>query len=188
MKKVISILIVMLFFLGLAIYSSLKSGATTVAIDESWTMSSTVIENIEVYGSEQPFELEIIETSQSETTITVEGQVSQSTEDLLKKVEKTGNSFYLPLGQKGFKLVTVADGKDELKMTIELAKGASFKQIYIDTWNGTVDVTVPKTYDGTYDVILNSGAELTQVPDTSNTMDSIIKIDAYTDVSIKKGQ
>ncbi len=64
---------------------------------------------------------------------------------------------------------------------------ATFKEIYVDTWNGTVDITLPRSYDGGFDVKLNSGAKLLEVPEEGANKESILKIDAYADVSIRKG-
>ncbi|HEM4177577.1 TPA: hypothetical protein U1W74_002011 [Streptococcus suis] len=187
MKKIIPFFILIITFLGVAIYLSLESDKTDVEIAKSWTVTGKEINTIEIYGSEQPFELEIVETDQEVTTISLTGKISEVAMSTLEKADISENDAYIPLGKKGFKLVTVASGKSSLKAKIELAKGATFKEIYVDTWNGTVDITLPRSYDGGFDVKLNSGAKLLEVPEEGANKESILKIDAYADVSIRKG-
>lgn len=52
MKKIIPFFILIITFLGVAIYLSLESDKTDVEIAKSWTVTSKEINTIEIYGSE----------------------------------------------------------------------------------------------------------------------------------------
>lgn len=184
MKKVLPFIIIFFVLIVAVICLSLYNAQTTVEIVKNWSMKA--VEKIEIYGSEQPLTLKIEKTKNKETSVILSGKVSKSAAELLEQAKIDDANLYVPLSKRGFKLTLSSLGKSELTITVKLAENASFKEIFVDTLAGNVNVIVPKSFDGKYDVVLNSGAKLLEVPDTNKTMDSVIKIDAYSDVRITK--
>lgn len=188
MKKLVSILLVLLLVLGVGIFATLKKGETKIAIKDSWTLSSQVIKNIEFYGSKQPIEVHIKRGKEDKTTVEIEGKASEETAQLFsKKAKITKDSLYIPFSNHGFNLVLSSEGKDKLQVFITLGKDTSFDKVFIDTLVGDVFVTVPRDFDGTYTLHTNHSGEIVAVPDTHETMKSIVEVDGYSKIYVEKG-
>ncbi len=113
--------------------------------------------------------------------------MSPSSDESLKDTEVTATSLYVPISKHGFRLLTVPQGKDELLVTIEVGDGGYPEDVFIDSISGAIDVTVPESFDGDYQVDLHNGAQLLEVPSTRHRSPRKIRIDAYSDVRIKTG-
>lgn len=189
MKKIAFIFISLLLLLGFGIFSTLKKGETKTEIKESWTLSSQAIKNIEFYGSKQPIEVHIKRGTVDKTTVAVEGNVSEEAAQFLsKKVKVTKDSLYIPFSNHGFTLALSSEGKDKLQVDITLGRDTSFDKVFIDTLVGDVFVTVPQDFDGTYTLHTNQTGEIVTVPDTQETMKSIVEVDGYSKIYVKKGE
>lgn len=188
MKKIMPIIVIFIGFIALAFYVSYTNAKTNIAIDQTWVLEDSSHQKIELYGTEQPVKVKIIETTNDKTNVTVSGNISKTSFESIKDARLTKSSLYVPLSKHGFRLYTSAAGKTALTFTIALGKSASFEEIFIDTIVGTIEVTVPPTFNGTYDVKVSNGAKLKSIPDTQKTSESTIKIDAYSDVRITKGE
>lgn len=186
MKKIIPLIILFVGFFAVAIWLTLNNAKTTLKVSKDWQIENRTIKKIALDGSEQPLKIIVKRTEEEGTQVHLEGKVSKSSRDLINESKQSHNSLTIPISKKGFKLATSASGKDTLTLEIDLGKNANFKELLIDTWVGEINVEVPSEFDGTYNVKLNNGAELLDVPDTKKTMDSTITIDAYSDVKIVK--
>lgn len=189
MKKIVSIFVALLLLLGFGIFSAFKKGETKTEIKESWTLSSQVIKTLEFYGSKQPIEVHIKKGRGDKTTVEIAGKVSEETAQLFsKKAKVTEDSLYVPFSNHGFNLALSSEGKDKLEVLITLGKGASFDKVFIDTLVGDVFVTVPQDFDGTYTLHTNQSGEIMTVPDTKETMRSIVEVDGYSKIYVEKGE
>ena len=187
MKKIIPILVLLLGFLGLAIYISYDQSKTDQTFQKTWTLENPEHQKIEIYGTEQPIELQIFQTTNKNTTVSITGKLSKSSVESIKDSELTDNMLYVPISKHGFRLLTTSAGKDHLTITVELGNQVLLDKIFLDSVSGEINVKVPQSFEGHYDITLNNGAHLKEVPHTNQTSQSIVKIDAYSDVRIVKG-
>lgn len=187
MKKVGFVLLLFLFLIISAVCFSLFKKDEIVWVGEQWTLSDSRIKNIEVYGSQQPIKLILKRSTDNQTRIQMEGEISKSEFSVLKDEQKTASdSVYLPLSKHGFHLTLSDKGKSELKLTITLSKNSSVEKIYLDTLIGNVETVVPKDFDGVYKIHQNHTTRILSLPDSGETERRIIEIDAYGDVNVHK--
>ncbi len=186
MKKIILPIVLLIVMIMVAVVTSFNNGKTNLKLSKSWILKDKNIKSIVLYGTEQPLKVALHETDQEVTTILAEGIVSKETLKSLKKAKVSDSEVYIPFTKKGFKWSTSTEGKDVLNVTINLRKDAIAKEIFIDPWNGNVNVLVLKTFNGSYDIKLNQDSKLLHIPQTDESDDSTIKVDAYGDVTIEK--
>ena len=185
MKKIGIVIGLLLLFVVAGILLTLKRGETTISIKQSWTLSSKSIKTIEFYGSKQAIDVKVVKSDSDETTVQIEGNVSEeSANNISKNVKISSDSLYLPFSQHGFNLALSSEGKDKLYVTISLGKNTTFEKIFIDTLVGDVS----KDFDGIYTLHTNNTGEILRVPTTNQTLNSIIEVDGYSKISVEKGE
>lgn len=187
MKKLMPLLILFFVLLCLAFYVTYDNARTDNAYKQSWELDSKY-PKIEIYGTEQPVNLEIVNTDNTKTKLTISGNISKTAIKSIQSTKLSDSHLYVPLSKHGFRLYTASFGKDTLTVKVELAKDIKKYDVFLDTIVGEINVTVPKSFDGKYNVMLSSGAEIKEIPETNEKSDSTIKIDAYSDVTIRKGE
>ena len=175
MKKIGIAIGLLLLFVVAGILLTLKRGETTISVKQSWTLSSKSIKTLEFYGSKQAIDVKVLKSESDETSVQIEGKVSEeSANNISKNVKMSSDSLYLPFSQHGFNLALSSEGKDKLYVTISLGKNVS--------------ITVPKDFDGIYTLHTNNTGEILRVPTTNQTSNSIIEVDGYSKISVEKGE
>ncbi len=182
MKKILPFIVFFLVIVAFAFYMTYSNAKTDFDFTQTWELQENAKQKVEIYGTEQNVELSI------QTKVTVSGKISKTSVNTIKDTKSNEEGLYIPISKHGFRLYTSQFGKDTLKITVELAKNPDPYEVFLDTVSGEVKVNVPQTFDGKYDIMLNNGAKLTEKPETKETSASVIKVDAYTDVTIVKGK
>ena len=189
MKKIGIVIGLLLLIVVAGILLTLKRGETTVSVKQSWTLSSKSMKTVEFYGSKQASDLKVVKSDSDETTVQIEGKVSEeSVNNISKNVKISSDSLYIPFSQHGFNLALSSQGKDKLDVTISLGKNTTFEKIFIDTLVGDVSIRVPADFDGIYTLHINNTGEILRVPTTNQTSNSIIEVDGYSKISVEKGE
>ena len=179
MKKIGIVIGLLLLFVVAGILLTLKRGETTISVKQSWALSSKSIKTLEFYGSKQAIDVKVIKSESDETSVQIEGKVSEeSVNNITKNVKMSSDSLYIPFSQHGFNLALSSQGKDKLYVTISLGKNATFD----------VSITVPKDFDGIYTLHTNNTGEVLRVPTTNQTSNSVIEVDGYSKISVEKGE
>lgn len=186
MKKIIPLILLFLGAVGVAIFVSVNNAKTDENIKKEWIIKNPKIEQIKLDGNQQPLKIKILETENEETKVSLSGKVANSTINALEKAELSNSKLFIPFSEKGFKLAVYSDGKDTLDVTIELGKNANVEELLVDVLSGKIDMVVPKTFEGKYDVKVNGGAKLLNVPETKGTTNSVVKIITFDDVNITR--
>ena len=188
MKKIGIAIGLLLLFVVAGILLTLKRGETTISVKQSWTLSSKSIKTLEFYGSKQAIDVKVVKSESDETSVQIEGKVSEeSANNISKNVKMSSDSLYIPFSQHGFNLALSSQGKDKLYVTISLGKNATFEKIFVDTLVGDVSITVPEDFDGIYTLHTNNTGEVLRVPTTNQTSNSVIEVDGYSKISVEKG-
>ena len=188
MKKIGIIIGLLLLFVVAGILLTLKRGETTISVKQSWALSSKSIKTLEFYGSKQAIDVKVVKSESDETSVQIEGKVSEeSVNNITKNVKMSSDSLYIPFSQHGFNLALSSQGKDKLYVTISLGKNATFEKIFVDTLVGDVSITVPKDFDGIYTLHTNNTGEVLKVT-TNQTSNSVIEVDGYSKISVEKGE
>ena len=187
MKKFVIIIGLLILIIITSVFMTLNKGETNSDVDFNWHLESRNINNIELYGSQQPLKVHISYSDKDYTEVRLYGKMSLESKDILKRgLNKKDNEIYLPLSKHGFKLMLNASGKSELKLDISLGRDVVFKKISIDTLVGDVTVVVPKTFEGLYNIHNNHEAKIIHVPKTQKTQNSVIEIDGYNEIRVDK--
>lgn len=178
------LIIVVVFWVG---YITIKSDQTTKNIDKEWTISSDVLNSIQLLGAEQDVNVTLIEAENEKTKVKLSGKVSNKVEKELSHVKVEPDRLKITLSDlEGFKLMPNNDGKSKLDLYIYLEKGKNIKKLKIDSIVGNVYITVPKNFQGSYVTSVKNGGEVLSVPDTSNEQNSEIEVSTIGDIQIKK--
>ena len=189
MKKIGIVIGLLLLFVVAGILLTLKRGETTISVKQSWALSSKSIKTLEFYGSKQAIDVKVVKSESDETSVQIEGKVSEeSVNNITKNVKMSSDSLYIPFSQHGFNLALSSQGKDKLYVTISLGKNATFEKIFVDTLVGDVSITVPEDFDGIYTLYTNNTGEVLRVPTTNQTSNSVIEVDGYSKISVEKGE
>lgn len=185
MKKIILALsAVLLLTIGVIAFSLFKK-ESKVKVEQEWELSSSKIETIELYGSQQPIHVILQKGDQPKTVVHLEGTVISSAQKLVEQqTQYSENQLSIPLSKHGFHLTLSDKVKSLLILTIVLGKEVEFDKLVIDTLIGDILVTVPKDFEGRYDIKTNNVAKILEIPESTNQGDSVIEIDAYGDVRI----
>lgn len=185
MKKIILALIAVTLLVVGAITFSLFRKENIVKIEQEWVLSSSQIDTIELYGSQQPIHVILQKGNQPKTVVHLSGAVTSSAQKLVEqKTLYSENSLNIPLSKHGFHLTLSDKGKSLLIMTITLGQDVEFDKLIIDTLIGDILVTVPKDFEGKYDIKTNNVAKIVELPETTNQGSGVIEIDAYGDVRV----
>ena len=97
MKKIGIVIGLLLLFVVAGILLTLKRGETTISVKQSWTLSSKSIKTLEFYGSKQAIDLKVVKSDSDETTVQIEGKVSEeSVNNISKNVKISSDSLYIP--------------------------------------------------------------------------------------------
>ena len=179
MKKILPFIVFFLVIVAFGFYMTYSNAKTDFDFTQTWELQE---------NAKQKVEISIVETSNPQTKVTVSGKISKTSVNTIKDTKSNEEGLYIPISKHGFRLYTSQFGKDTLKITVELAKNADPYEVFLDTVSGEVKVNVPQTFDGKYDIMLNNGAKITEKPETKETSASVIRVDAYTDVTIVKGK
>lgn len=187
MKKKVSIVGIILLFIGVWGYTSVSQSSTNNQIEEKWVLTSKQIENISFNKAAQNIKTEIRESDNETTTILLSGKVSDQTEKALATSILTENNLDINFSKKGdVKLFVTSEGKDELMLTIHLAKDTTFKKLNFDMTVGNVVINLPENFDGRYKTTPEGGGEVLGVPKTEETMDSLIQVKTIGNIKIEK--
>ena len=85
MKKIGIVIGLLLLSVVAGILLTLKRGETTVSVKQSWTLSSKSIKTLEFYGSKQAIDLKVVKSDSDETTVQIEGKVSEESVNNISK-------------------------------------------------------------------------------------------------------
>ena len=171
MKKILPFIVFFLVIVAFGFYMTYSNAKTDFDFTQTWELQENAKQKVEIYGTEQNVELSIVETSNPQTKVTVSGKISKTSVNTIKDTKSNEEGLYIPISKHGFRLYTSQFGKDTLKITVELAKNADPYEVFLK-----------------YDNMLNNGAKKTEKPETKETSASVIRVDAYTDVTIVKGK
>ncbi|AOV08926.1 hypothetical protein [Sporosarcina ureilytica] len=187
MKKKIIIAGVVLLLIGVWGYSSVSQSSTNTYVEKEWELSSKQIEGISLNKAEQNIKAVIQESDDEKTTISLSGNVSEQAEKALANSISTDNKLDINFSEKGgVKLLVTSEGKDELLLTINLAKDAAFKELDFNMTVGSVSINVPENFDGKYKTKAEGAGEVLAVPQTNETMDSLIQVKTIGSINIEK--
>lgn len=187
MKKVIFAIVVVFMVLVGAVLISLKQEPTTLPITYTWELTSQQLKDIEIYGSKQPINIYLRKGEGEKTTLSLSGKVSEHSKQLLDHhVEQSTNSIFIPLSKRGFSMTLSAIDKADLEFTITLSKKAELERLNVDTLVGDVFLSVPNDFDGHYLIHDNSESDIINIPETSQTADTVIEIDGYGKITVEK--
>ena len=101
MKKIGIVIGLLLLIVVAGILLTLKRGETTVSVKQSWTLSSKSIKTLEFYGSKQAIDVKVVKSDSDETTIQIEGKVSEeSVNNISKNVKMSSDSLYIPFSTR----------------------------------------------------------------------------------------
>ena len=112
MKKIGIVIGLLLLFVVAGILLTLKRGETTIRVKQSWALSSKSIKTLEFYGSKQAIDVKVVKSESDETSVQIEGKVSEeSVNNITKNVKMSSDSLYIPFSQHGFNLALSSQGE-----------------------------------------------------------------------------
>lgn len=187
MKKKLIIFVAVLATGGFFGYTGFASMKTENPVDLSWELDDTKIEKIAVIGAEQNIDVSVLETENEHTRVVLSGKVSEDNEAYLKNTVAKDDSLEITLAElKQFRLMTTANGKEQLKLTVELGKDASYEVLEVNSVVGDVQATVQASFDGEYHLETNEQGEVKAVPETKKTSKDQVRIDTMGDITVEK--
>lgn len=185
-KKKVIVLGVLLLVVGIWGYSSFSQSSTDYEIEKEWELTAKQIEHIKVSKAEQNMKVMVQETDAEKTTVSLSGKVSEQTQEALEKSVITDDKLEMKFSKGGVRLFVTSEGRDELVLTINLAKDAMFKEISFDMFVGNVLIDLPEHFDGKYKLKAEGDGEVLAVPKTTETMDSLIDVKTIGNIKIEK--
>lgn len=179
MKKRILLGLLGLLIIGLAglTWRGVQNDAADTVYDKTFTLAAQPIKTIHIDGLEQPARVRIKETTDSETTIHVEGQLAQSNIANLEEqlgMDKEGD-LIVSFAKDGLSMTVMGD-KPTVTIEIALAKDINFDDISLFTSNGDLDVTLPSSFDGHFKVTSKEGTPI--YPNNGNNADRKANIES----------
>lgn len=187
MKKKLIILVAILVTVGFFGYTSFARIKTEKKVDISWKLEAEKIKKIALLGAEQNVNVVVKETDNEYTNVSISGKVSEGSAAYLKKTIKKDNAVEITLAKLDeFRLMTTANGKDTLTLTVELGKNSTYDTLEIDNVVGNVDAKVQPSFEGKYDLNTNEQGEIKAVPETKKTSKEKVKIHTMGDIIVKK--
>ncbi|MCZ2259984.1 hypothetical protein [Sporosarcina sp. G11-34] len=186
MKKKFIVIGVVLLFVGVWGYTSVSQSNTDIQVGETWELNSKQLQNISFNKVSQNIKTEIKESDNEITTITLSGKVSEKTKTALATSVLTEDSAAINFSKKGeVKLFVTSEGKDELTLSVNLAKDATFKEMNFAMDVGSVVINLPESFDGKYETKAEGDGEVS-VPETGESMDSLIQVKTIGNIEINK--
>ncbi|MBL1228356.1 hypothetical protein IW492_03805 [Enterococcus sp. BWB1-3] len=187
MKKKLIILAAVLVTGGFFGYTSFAEMKTENKIDLSWELDDTKIEKIALIGAEQHIVVDVLETENEYTRVALSGKVSEDNEAYLKNTVVKEDSIEITLAELNqFRLMTTANGKEQLKLTVELGKNTSCEVLEVNSVVGDVQAMIQENFDGEYHLETNGQGEVKAVPETKGTSKEQVRIDTMGDITVEK--
>ena len=185
MKKLLAFLATFAILVVGATILAASKDKTTEPVEQSWTLTGQTIEEISLTGLSQPVKLVVRESDAEATTVQVKGLVSKSVQEHLEKVVAESDRINLALASDGIGVTLNDDSKAVLEVTVTLAKGVDFNNLYVSNTFGAVEVSLPQSYDGQYK-FKGKGKVLDQ-PAAGSNQNKLVEINtAYSDITVIK--
>lgn len=186
MKKKILILIGVLLVATVGGKTILSNASSDHLISEEWTTKESSINKIELLGCSQDMNVEVKQTDALETTVQIEGIVSEKVVKSLKDVKFSEGKLSVTLGTTGTLGLSISPEKAEaFRVKILLGINATVEN-YLFNGNAAVFVKIPRTYEGRYDLNTNKEGRVLQLPKTNQTDQTLLKVDTLGDIRIEK--
>lgn len=187
MKKKLMILAAVLATGGFFGYTGVAGMKTENQVDLSWELNDADIERIALIGAEQDIEVTVLATENEHTRVVLSGNVTEDNEAYLDNTVVKEDRLEITLAELDqFRLMTTANGKDQLTLTVELGKDASYDVLEINSVVGDVQATIQADFDGEYHLDTNEQGEVKAVPETKKTGKEQVRIDTMGDITVEK--
>ncbi|MGL6198909.1 MAG: hypothetical protein ACRC3H_08250 [Lachnospiraceae bacterium] len=186
MKKKLIILAGVVLIIGVLGKIVFANASVDHPISMEWEIQEQNIEAIEFVGCPQKMNVAIQQTEDEITKVQVEGSVSEQIAEDLKDVIFEDGKLCVKLGSTSMVgLEVIPDEDDELVVTIQLGKDATVAS-YLMGCTEAVSMQVPEEYEGVFDLDTNNKGTIVNVPETEESDDTVIKVDAVGDIDIVK--
>ncbi|MGX7243954.1 hypothetical protein ACWOC1_03770 [Enterococcus quebecensis] len=186
MKKKLIIILGVLLTIGVFGYTSVSGASTDTKVNLDWKLNGKDLKKLELIGAEQDVFVQVEQTENKETSIHLEGKVSDNTERNLKKVRQTEDALKIELSSLNkVRVMATNEGKDHLKLVVSLGKDVLLKEFDIKSAIGNVEVTVPENFKGEYSADNKGYGEIT-ILKSDKAANQLISVETMGDITIKK--